>query len=260
MNIQQCFDILGLAPGSNLYTVKKRFKELSKKYHPDVNPSPDAHSRFAQINQAYQQIVNYYQHQDKKSTYYYQSEIEKQERIYQYRKRKFEEYIKQKEALEKTSIHEIYWGKPITILITILALFFALDTYLPLANTIEPVLSYKKFCNQVEHCSGTIQTANFTLGTDKTFSYIWQGEPIKIYYSALLREVRYYSLANNSSVTFHPPYHTAQYGILAIIIFVCGILVLFYPLKSFSSRLIVKTIMLFSVFIYGIIQLLFHLA
>ncbi|MCX7744569.1 MAG: J domain-containing protein [Flavobacteriales bacterium] len=259
MNINHCFNILGLAPGSDLITVKKKFKELSKKYHPDVNPSPDAHFYFTQINQAYQLITKYYQTQNNKTIYRFQQEKEKQERTYQYRKRRFEEYLKQREAFEKTSVHEIYWGKPITIVLTILALFFAFDTYLPLDSITEPVLSYKKYCNHGEHCSGTIQTANFILGTDKTFSYIWQGEPIQIYYSVLLKDVRYYSLANNPSISFHPPYHTAQYGILAVIIFICGILVLFFPLKSFSSRLIVKTIMLFSVFIYSIIQLLFRL-
>ena len=47
------YDVLGLPFGASEQLIKKRYKELAKKYHPDRNPSPDANKRFIEINEAY---------------------------------------------------------------------------------------------------------------------------------------------------------------------------------------------------------------
>lgn len=254
------YKILGVPPDANIEQIKKAFREKARQYHPDLNTSCDTHEQFLKISEAYHYLTSLGKKGKTPEITIDQRKNEAKERARAYARMRYEEFVKQNELFEKTSVHEIYWGKTVTIILTLLALFFVLDTYLPVQSKTEPVLNYKKFCNSSEHCSGIINTANFTLGADKTFSYIWQGEALQIYYSALLRDVRYYTLANNSSISFHPPYHTAQYGIFAIIIFISGILVLFYPFKNFSQRLIVKTIMLFTVFIYSLIQLLFRIS
>ncbi|WP_028575146.1 DnaJ domain-containing protein [Desulfonatronovibrio hydrogenovorans] len=54
MNIRECFDILGVSPDSDLDAVKKAYRELAFKYHPDLNPDdPQAGSKFHRINTAY---------------------------------------------------------------------------------------------------------------------------------------------------------------------------------------------------------------
>lgn len=253
------YKILGLPTDATIEQIRKAFREKARQYHPDINSLPNAHDQFLKISEAYNYLTELSKRGNINSIPVDQRKKEAEERARAYARMRYEEFVKQNEAFDRTSIHEIYWGKPVTVILTLLALLFVLDTYLPLRSRTEPVLSYYKFCNSWEHCSGTLKTASFTLGADKTFSYTWQGEELQIYYSAVLREVRYYSFANNSSISFHPPYHTAQYGVMAIIILVCGVLVLFFPLNSFSSRLVIKTIMMFAVFVYTIIQIVFHI-
>lgn len=50
--------ILGIEKGASEEDVKKAFRDMAKKYHPDVNKSPDAESKFKEINEAYNKILN----------------------------------------------------------------------------------------------------------------------------------------------------------------------------------------------------------
>lgn len=52
MNTIQAFKILELHPNASQTEVKKAFKELAKKYHPDVS-NYDSTAKFQEINNAY---------------------------------------------------------------------------------------------------------------------------------------------------------------------------------------------------------------
>lgn len=52
------YKILGLKPGASEEEIKKAFRRLSKKYHPDINKSPDAEDKFKEINEAYRALTN----------------------------------------------------------------------------------------------------------------------------------------------------------------------------------------------------------
>lgn len=56
MNTKEAYKILGLSEQSSLDEVKKKYKELSKKYHPDVNKEPGSEDKFKKINEAYDRI------------------------------------------------------------------------------------------------------------------------------------------------------------------------------------------------------------
>lgn len=49
--------VLGLKPGASLEEVKRAYHKLVKKYHPDVDRSPQAAEKFKRINQAYQNLI-----------------------------------------------------------------------------------------------------------------------------------------------------------------------------------------------------------
>jgi molecular chaperone DnaJ len=53
MNLQEACKILDLSPNASADEAKKRYRELTKKYHPDVNKDPDADAKFKKINEAY---------------------------------------------------------------------------------------------------------------------------------------------------------------------------------------------------------------
>ena len=51
---------LGVSPDEDLYIIKKAFKRLASKYHPDKNHnSSDAHRIFIKVKTAYEKIIEY---------------------------------------------------------------------------------------------------------------------------------------------------------------------------------------------------------
>lgn len=47
------YEVLGVPPNATDEQIRRRFRELARKYHPDVNHSPDAEHRFKEITEAY---------------------------------------------------------------------------------------------------------------------------------------------------------------------------------------------------------------
>ncbi len=58
-DIIKSYELLGLSRGTSLKAVQSRYKELAKKYHPDLNPSPEARHKFQTITQSYNVIKEY---------------------------------------------------------------------------------------------------------------------------------------------------------------------------------------------------------
>ena len=53
------YSVLGLSPGASQEEVKRAYRQLAKKYHPDLNPGDaEAARKMQQINAAYEQIRN----------------------------------------------------------------------------------------------------------------------------------------------------------------------------------------------------------
>lgn len=50
------YEVLGVAQDATETDIKKAYRALSLKYHPDRNPSPEAQSKFQTINQAYETL------------------------------------------------------------------------------------------------------------------------------------------------------------------------------------------------------------
>ena len=49
---------LGLRPGVGADEVKKAYRALARRYHPDVNPTPEANQLFLQITEAYRHVLS----------------------------------------------------------------------------------------------------------------------------------------------------------------------------------------------------------
>jgi curved DNA-binding protein CbpA len=56
--IKNYYKILGVGKWSSDEEIKAAYRALALQYHPDKDASPDAHSRFVEINEAYQVISN----------------------------------------------------------------------------------------------------------------------------------------------------------------------------------------------------------
>ena len=57
--VQDPYKVLGVSPDASDEEIKKAYRDLTKKYHPDLNPDdPNAASKMNDINAAYDQIKN----------------------------------------------------------------------------------------------------------------------------------------------------------------------------------------------------------
>lgn len=55
-NFKDYYEILGVDRYASAEEIKKAFKTLAKKYHPDISTEKDAEERFKEINEAYEQL------------------------------------------------------------------------------------------------------------------------------------------------------------------------------------------------------------
>lgn len=59
------YEVLGISKNADASEIKKAFRTMAKKYHPDVNKSSDAEEKFKEINEAYEVLSD----PEKKSMY-----------------------------------------------------------------------------------------------------------------------------------------------------------------------------------------------
>lgn len=52
------YEVLGLSRNATADEIKRAFRTLARRYHPDVNKDPDAEARFKEINEAYDVLSN----------------------------------------------------------------------------------------------------------------------------------------------------------------------------------------------------------
>ena len=48
------YEVLGVSRAASAEEIKRAFRNLARRYHPDVNKSPDAEAKFKEINEAYE--------------------------------------------------------------------------------------------------------------------------------------------------------------------------------------------------------------
>ena len=52
------YDVLGIPRNASDDEVKKAYRKLAKKYHPDVNKAADAEAKFKEVQNAYDTIMS----------------------------------------------------------------------------------------------------------------------------------------------------------------------------------------------------------
>lgn len=52
------YGILGLDNNATEEEIKKKYRKLVKKYHPDLNPDEEARNKFEEITYAYESLLN----------------------------------------------------------------------------------------------------------------------------------------------------------------------------------------------------------
>ena len=53
MQFKDYYQVLGVARDASAEAVKKAYRQLARKYHPDVSKEADASARMSEVNEAY---------------------------------------------------------------------------------------------------------------------------------------------------------------------------------------------------------------
>ena len=57
--IEDPYKVLGVAPNATQDEIKKAYRQMAKKYHPDLHPDdPEANKKMNDVNSAYDMLMN----------------------------------------------------------------------------------------------------------------------------------------------------------------------------------------------------------
>jgi hypothetical protein len=151
--MKEYYSILELAQDCTKSEIRKAYRRLAKKYHPDVNKSKNAFEKFIEISEAYEFLINESQRYKGR----YTSSNEDNENISDFRnsdefqrfrqnarekaekqaKMRYAEFKKQQETFQKSGINDLALLFKILVRLAIIPLFFfllILPVYIALHN------------------------------------------------------------------------------------------------------------------------------
>jgi hypothetical protein len=142
------YKLFGLSPGASEEEIRKRYRELVKKFHPDVNKDANAEKKFIEIQAAYEELMREPEAQlginhPTESTFQeeYTSYREHARQQFQARKKKeAEELEKLYVRLQTGPIHLLH--RCIALLSLIVLLTLCLDLILPNQRVSAVIISY----------------------------------------------------------------------------------------------------------------------
>jgi curved DNA-binding protein CbpA len=111
------YSILELPANSSEAEILRAYRRLAKKYHPDVNKSPDAQNNFIEITEAYEYLISNIKNRNlrewKDKEYRYNENLEKfreeiRKKAQQQARMRYEEFKKQNEAFQKSGLNDFF--------------------------------------------------------------------------------------------------------------------------------------------------------
>ena len=168
MNVEKLFDYFGVSEHATEEEVKRRYRELVKKYHPDKNKSHDAKTKFQELKEAYEEILQIIKNKEVKSSEIEEESVEEQWRKYRERARKITLEKQKKQEDEMNEWYDILqsgltwkYTKLVSICSGILVLILMIDLILPPIFKDDIVVAYnlKKYHTIDEHRISKVLTS-----------------------------------------------------------------------------------------------------
>lgn len=136
--LDKYYEVLGLTADAGIDEIKKSYRALAKKYHPDVNPDPGSGEKFIAATEACEVLIKRLEYRrttgsdhlepDDRATYEYYVSLAR-EKARQAAKMKYERLKKEHEAFQKSGMHDVvlvlkYLQAGFMVLVTLFFLAF----------------------------------------------------------------------------------------------------------------------------------------
>ena len=112
------YAILKIDHDATIEEIKNAYRQLAKKFHPDLNKSPDAHERFIEITEAYEVLTNpdlqhHYQYvrtkvdEETLKATWEQARQAAYESAQHFARMKYEKFVREQEAFKKSGWYDL---------------------------------------------------------------------------------------------------------------------------------------------------------
>lgn len=240
--------ILGVSENASPSDIKKAYRILARKYHPDINPAADAHDQFIRITEAYEILIGERNAPRNKSTRAYSHEDmanAARERAKQYAKMRYQEFKNQSEAYESTPMHKILWPKWVNFVILAFALLFVVDDMLPLRQiegTIRNgsnqslIIEGHRFHSAYDHRNRILQGQHAIAKVTPIMGFV----------------VRYHIVGDRLTGFVKPTQSETEYIWLTYFLAAFAIATLMNKTKKFENKLLIKALMCIDMFMFAL--------
>ena len=246
---------LGVQPGANASEIKAAYRRLAKKYHPDMNKSPEAQRRFIEIHEAYKFLTDVGPAPNREAVNY---DFNPAETIYDVWRAQAKAYAQQKareaQREQRRILQKIYvYFNYAAFLIVLFNLFLLVDYFLPEERSKKDVIAIyrvieKNKSNQMVYQYDDVQFDGFRFRIKKEQSIdLKEVKRSEIVFTPLLKTLKHAEFElENSMLKINPAY--SIYAILVYLSPLTLIFCIFYftiPTHS-DSKLTLLIVILFA--------------